>query len=82
MQITKNKNPNIRAGNGRPSKYLFEDLEPGEVLTIVIDKNDSINKAAIRISTALSAWKRRNNPEWVTAVRKPFKDTVDVHRIA
>lgn len=82
MHITRSKNKNIRAGTGRPSKYLFEDLKPGDVLTIVIDHNDDINRAAIRISTALSAWKRRNNPEWVTAVRKPFKDTVDVHRIA
>lgn len=82
MRITHNENPDIRAGQGRPCKYPFGDLLPGEVLTITVEKGDNINKAAVRISTALSAWKRRNNPEWVTAVRKPFKDTIDVHRIA
>lgn len=81
MRITNNENPDIRASMGRPCKYPFQDLLPGQVLTIIIDQDDDIDKAAIRISTALSAWKRRNNPQWVTAVRKPFKDTVDVHRI-
>lgn len=82
MKITQSETLNIRPGVGKPRKYPFGDLLPGQVLTIVIDEGDDINKAAIRISTALSAWKRRNSPEWVTAVRKPFKDTVDVHRIA
>lgn len=82
MIITQSKDSTIRPGVGKPRKYPFGDLKPGEVLTIVVKQDDDINKAAVRISTALSAWKRRNNPEWITAVRKPFKDTIDVHRIA
>ncbi len=77
MRITHKDNADIRPGAGRPRKYPFDELTPGACLEI---PNQSIDDYR-RTSTALSNFKRRNNKEWITAVR--FCDSItSVYRIS
>lgn len=80
MRITHTENQDIRPGSGRPAKYLFDNLHPGQCLTITFPEGSNMAKEASRVSTALSNWKRRNNPDWITAVRNTLQE-VHVHRI-
>lgn len=62
---------------GRPKKYPFDDLKPGDCLTI---PNHTIEDYR-RTSTALSVFKRRRNFNWRTAVRFDGS-TTSVYRIS
>lgn len=62
---------------GRPKKYPFDELKPGDCLQI---NNQTIDDYR-RTSTALSVFKRRRGfNTWITAVR--FSDNItSVYRI-
>lgn len=79
---TENNNAITRhKGAGRPNKYPFHTLEPGGMLIIPVAPGDNHKFEAIKISTALCGWKRRNAAtDWVTAVRNTETE-VHVHRI-
>lgn len=54
---------------GRPNKYPFAKLKPGEMITFEALHDETPVAASRRASTALTNWKRRHGATWNSAVR-------------
>lgn len=68
-------------GAGRPNKYPFPEMKPGDCIKWPVPASISSKIEARKISTALSLYKSRNAPNWVTAVRNTYSE-VSVYRIS
>jgi hypothetical protein len=80
MRIKNDNSITRHPGAGRPNTYPFHNLKPGEEITIPVGKDDHSKYRAMRVSTALTGWKKRNNAtDWKTAVRST-DDAVIVFR--
>jgi hypothetical protein len=79
MRIAQDNAITRHVGSGRPNKYNFYTLEPGGMMTIQVPKDENVKFTAIKVSTALTNWKRRNGADWHSAVRNDGKE-VQVYR--
>lgn len=75
MEIVK-RSP-VKSTAGRPNKYKFPELKPGDCLQI----NNTSADDHHRISVALSHYKTRNGLDWTTTVRYESGNTC-VYRIS
>lgn len=73
---------------GQPRKYNFAALNPGECLIIPFEKHKHKDDWLVlksRVSAAFHTYKKKHNPDWVTAVKlnveNPEKIVCEAYRI-
>lgn len=63
------KTNDISTGRGRPVKYPFDQLEPGCMLKVNIQSEQSNTVNLRKVSSALSNYKKKNGLDWPSACR-------------
>lgn len=80
MEIIKKKFTSEKTNlAGRPSKYGFNKLQPGDCM--IIDIEDDYRKQINRVRSSLHTYVSYNNLDWETVVRKEGNN-ICVYRIS
>ena len=77
MEIIKTPKGLSFKDRGRPNKYPFQNLKPGNSLIIAIESEEDIG----RVKSALYQYRKTNKVDWICSVRV-LKNEIFVNRLS